>query len=127
VALTVLNGPVIEAGSSLSAGLDCSAGTIVRLTMPAASIWTPANISFAISSDGNGFNDLFTLDGHEIVIPCNPGTAVVFPIDNYMRAIAFLQIRSGSRAFPKTQANRVEFAVAIETEAVEAYRLVPRH
>ena len=34
MALVVLNGPAIDAGESLSAGLDCSAGPIVKITMP---------------------------------------------------------------------------------------------
>ena len=32
--LTILNGPIIQAGESLSAGIDCSAGPIVKITMP---------------------------------------------------------------------------------------------
>jgi hypothetical protein len=122
MALQVLNGPVIEAGQSLSAGLDCSAGTIIRLTMPAALTWTPANISFAISSDGNGYNDLFTIDGREIVIPCIAGTAVVVaPLSDYLKAVAWLQIRSGARNFPVIQANRVEFAIALEVDAPASF------
>jgi hypothetical protein len=113
MALQVLLGPVIEAGESLSAGLDCSAGGIVRLTMPAS--WTPANLTFAISSDGQGFNDLFTLDGTEIMIPVTPGSAVVLsPLNEYLRAVAWLKVRSGSRLYPVAQAARREFAVAIE-------------
>src|SRR5262245_56032104 len=113
MALQVLTGPVIEAGQSLSAGLDCSAGEILRLTMPGELVWTGANISFQISTDGQGYNDLFTLDGHEIVIPCIPGTAVVVaPLSDYLRAVPFLKIRSGSRRFPVIQQSRVEFAVA---------------
>jgi hypothetical protein len=57
MALQVLNGPVIEAGESLSDALDCTSGSIIRLTMPAQ--WSPqAVLTFSISSDGNGFNDL---------------------------------------------------------------------
>ena len=32
--LTIINGPIIEAGDSLTAGIDCSAGPIVKITMP---------------------------------------------------------------------------------------------
>jgi len=111
--LQVLNGPVIDAGQSLSAGLDCTAGNIVRLTMPYA--WDGANLSFQISSDGNGYNDLFTIDGKEIVIPVVAGTAVVVaPLADYLKAVAFLKVRSGSRAYPVVQSAKRDFAVAIE-------------
>ena len=111
--LQVLNGPVIEAGQSLSAGLDCTSGNIVRLTMPYA--WDGANLSFQISSDGFGYNDLFTIDGKEIVIPVVAGTAVVIaPLSDYLKAVAFLKVRSGSRAYPVTQSAQRDFAVAIE-------------
>jgi len=111
--LQVLNGPVIEAGESLSAGIDCSAGEIVRLTMPAD--WTPANISFQISSDGNGYNDLVNFHGEEVSIACRPGTAVVVsPLSDYLKAIAFLKIRSGPSSNPTPQASRREFAIAIQ-------------
>lgn len=111
--LTVLNGPIIATGQSLSAGLDCTAGQIVRLTMPAA--WTGANLSFQISSDGNGYNDLFTIDGHEVVIPVIPGAAVVVaPLADFLKAVAFLKVRSGTRNFPVIQPAQRDFAVAIE-------------
>ena len=32
--LNVMNGPVIEAGESLSGAVDCSGGDAVRITMP---------------------------------------------------------------------------------------------
>lgn len=113
MALQVLNGPVIETGQSLSDGLDCTAGNIVRLTMPYA--WDGANLSFQISSDGNGYNDLFTIDGKEIVIPVVAGTAVVVaPLSDFLKAVAFLKVRSGSRAYPVVQSAKRDFAVAIE-------------
>jgi hypothetical protein len=112
--LTVLNGPIISAGQSLSAGIDCTAGSIVRITMPAA--WTPANISFSISSDGAGYNDLVGIDGKEIIVPVVPGTALVLAsFAEYLRAIAFLKVRSGSRLYPVVQPAQRDFAIAIET------------
>jgi len=113
VPLTVLNGPVIEAGQSLSAGLDCTAGAIVRLTMPP--FWSGGNLSFQISSDGQGYNDLVGMDGKEIVIPVVPGSAVVVaPLSDYLRAVAFLKVRSGTRTHPVIQWEKRDFAVAIE-------------
>ena len=114
MALQVLNGPIIPAGQSLSDGIDCTAGAIVRITMPAA--WTPANISFAISSDGGFYNDLVGIDGKEVIIPVVPGTAVVLAsFTEYLRAIAFLKLRSGSRFYPVVQPAQRDFAIAIET------------
>jgi hypothetical protein len=114
MALQVLNGPIIAAGEALSDGLDCRAGQIVRLTMPAG--WTPANLSFQISTDGQGYNDLVSFDGQEVVMPVVPGSAVVVaPLDQYLRAVAFLKIRSGSRTRPVVQEAQRDFAVAIET------------
>ena len=113
MALTVLNGPIIEAGESLSAGLDCTAGNIVRLTMPAA--WSGANLSFQISSDGSFYNDLFTIDGREIVVPVVAGSAIVVaPLSDYLKAVAFLKVRSGTRQWPVPQAEQRAFAVAVE-------------
>jgi len=111
--LQVLNGPIIAAGEALSGGVDCTAGAIVRLTMPAG--WSPANISFQISTDGNGYNDLVDFDGREIIMPVVPGTAVVVgALSEALRAVAFLKIRSGSRTRPVIQDAQRDFAVAIE-------------
>src|SRR4249919_2002135 len=100
--LQILNGPIIAAGESLSDSIDCSAGELVRLTMPGA--WTgTAPLTFQISTDGVFYNDLFTLDGHEITLPVVvPGAAVIVPTD-VGRAIAFIKFRSGTRAAPVVQ------------------------
>ena len=59
--LTVINGPFIQAGESLSDGVDCSGGDAVRITMPGA--WSGGNLTFQISTDGALYNDLFTARG----------------------------------------------------------------
>jgi hypothetical protein len=110
----VINGPTIEAGESLSDAIDLSAGRIVRLTTPAG--WTGANLTFQVSSDGFGYNDLY--DGDELVhVPCGPSRAVVINNPAFVESIAFLKIRSGTAANPVPQEERREFAVAIKTEA----------
>jgi hypothetical protein len=115
--LSILNGPVIEQGESLSDGLDCTSGAIVRLTMP--SDWTPANLTFQISSDGNGYNDLFAPNGEEVTIVVVAGSAVVLAhLAVYLRAVAFLKVRSGTHDHPVEQAERRQFAVAIEPAMV---------
>jgi hypothetical protein len=108
--LTVINGPVIAAGESLSEGVDLAGGQLVRIT--AAREWNGRNISFQISSDGNEYNDLYTADGNEVVIPCGAGRAIVIEAA-WWKAIAFLKIRSGTVEAPDVQTDRQEFAVAI--------------
>ena len=66
MALTIVDGPTITANESLSDGVDCSAGTIVRITVPQE--FTPANLTFQVSSDGNFYNDLFDSKGEEITV-----------------------------------------------------------
>jgi hypothetical protein len=113
MSLQVLNGPFIQAGESLSDAVDCSAGELVRLTMPGA--WSDAApLTFQISTDGVFYNDLFTLDGHELTLPVVvPGAAVLVSHD-VGRAIAFIKFRSGTRAAPVPQQELREFAVAID-------------
>ena len=114
--LTILNGPTIAQGESLSDGLDCTAGAIVRLTMPAN--WTPANLTFQISSDGALYNDLVDFNGNEVTLPVVPGSAVVVaPLADFLKAVAFLKVRSGTRKHPVVQQQDATFAIAIETDA----------
>jgi hypothetical protein len=113
MALQVLHGPVIAAGQSLSDGLDCTAGSIVRFTMPAA--WNGSRLTFQISSDGAGYNDLVDPQGREISFRVKPGSAVVVgAFTDYLKAVAFLKMRSGTRRHPLAQTAQREFAVAIE-------------
>jgi hypothetical protein len=116
MALKVLNGPFIQAGEALSDGLDCSEGPIVRLTMPAD--WTPANITFQISSDGEMYNDLVDRNGNEITMTVVAGSAVVLSqFAEYLKAVAFIKIRSGTAEYPVAQNMQRAFAVAIEVPA----------
>jgi hypothetical protein len=113
MALEILNGPYIQAGESLSDSLDCTSGSIVRITMP--SQWTPANLTFAISSDGTGFNDLVDRNGDDIMVVVVPGSAlVVAQYGDFLKAVAFLKVRSGTRANPVAQKEARQFAIAIE-------------
>ena len=113
--LQVLEGPFINRGELLSEPLDCGAGQMVRITMPAD--WTEAGLTFQISTDGVFFNDLFGLDGYEVAIDnVVPGSAVLIP-EGIGRAIAFVRFRSGTRANPVEQEADRAFAVAIRTEA----------
>ncbi len=113
MALVAVIGPTIRAGESLSDGLDLSSGDLLRLTMPLE--WTPAPVTFQISTEGQNYNDVFNLDGYEVTLPVVvPGSAVIVPLD-VGKAIAWIKFRSGSRANPVPQEADRTFAVAIST------------
>jgi hypothetical protein len=115
MSLQIVNGPTIKAGESLSDGVDCTAGQIVRLTLPAN--WTPANITFQISSDGGFYNDVYNEDGEEVLVANAPaGSAVVFKpgMSNRFVAFAHVKIRSGTRDNPVKQQQQALFAIALD-------------
>lgn len=112
MALQIINGPFIQAGESLSDSIDCSAGPLVRITMPGN--WTSgANLTFQLSTDGQMFNDLYDVHGEEITIVVVPGAAVRIPLE-WSTMIAFIKFRSGTASHPVAQKELREFAVAIE-------------
>ena len=108
MAIEVLNGPNIAPGESLSDALDCSAGRIIKITMPGD--WTYADITFQTSSDGVGFNDIMRPDGQEVLCTVFPGTAII----GMDLVTGFLKIRSGTRDRPIEQEEIRTFAIAIE-------------
>jgi hypothetical protein len=112
--LAIVDGPTIAQGESLSDGVDCSAGTIVRITVPPE--FTDANMTFQVSTDGNLYNDLYDADGVEITIAPEPDSAIVVS-EHWTRSIAFIKFRSGSRDHPVAQKVDCKFAIAIETPA----------
>lgn len=112
MAITVLNGPTIAAGESLSDSLDCSAGDLVRLTMPAE--WDNAAISFQASSDDVGYNDLYGADGQELTIAAKPGVGILLDVSRTL-AVAFLKLRSGTSASPVPQTEQRTFAVTLKS------------
>jgi hypothetical protein len=113
-ALTIVEGPFIEAGESLSDGVDCSGGRLVRITTPAA--WgANAPLTFQVSSDGNFFNDLYDEDGKEVQFLIGPNRAI-FMRYNYWENFPFLKFRSGRSQYPITQDERRQFAVALRTD-----------
>jgi hypothetical protein len=111
--IVIVDGPIIPAGEALSNGVDCGAGKIVRVTCPAD--WSaPAVLTFQISTDGNGYNDLHDRTGTEVTLPCIPNAAILVDPDN-MRAIVWLKVRSGHKDQPIPQPVQRAFAIAIET------------
>jgi hypothetical protein len=113
MALTIVDGPTIKLGESLSDGVDCSAGTIVRITVPQE--FTPSNLTFRVSSNGDLYNDLFNSDGSEITLVAKPNSGIIVP-ETWARSIAFVKFRSGSRDHPMKQTkDDCKFAIAVET------------
>ncbi len=110
--LQIVDGPTILAGESLSDGADCSAGDIVRITIPQE--FTDANLTFQISSDGTFYNDLYDTRGQEVTIPVKPDSAVVIKGEIWGVAINWLKIRSGTRMHPVPQTVDCKLAIAID-------------
>jgi hypothetical protein len=110
----ILTGIYIEEGESLSNAVDCSAGRIIRITCPAA--WDHATVTFQISTDGNGFNDLFWSDGDEVEIQAAANRGVIIEQDNFGPGF-WVKLRSGTLMQPKPQSKKREFAIALLVEA----------
>ena len=112
--LQIIDGPTIPAGESLSEGIDCSAGEIVRITVPQE--FTDANLTFQVSSNGELYNDLFDDEGNEITISVEPNSGVVVQ-GRWVRSLAWLKLRSGTRDHEVKQREACKFAIAIEVRA----------
>lgn len=109
MAIVVLDGPTIPAGESLSDALDCSAGTIIKVTMPQD--WVDAVLTFQTSSNNVGYNDIFYPDGREVTWDVHPGTGIIG-----MRLVTgWIKFRSGTRERPVPQPGIRTFAVALDT------------
>ena len=100
--LTLISGPVIAAGESLSSVLDGSASNtgIARITMPAE--WDQAAwLTFQISHDGATFTELVWPNGAPVVVTVVPGSTVV--TDPRSWDTGFYKFRSGSAEHPIAQ------------------------
>jgi len=114
VPLQILNGPIIDAGESLSAGIDCSAGPIVKVTMPGNFVGD--TITFQTSSDGIMYNDIFQPDGTELMFRVIAGTGII----GMRLTTGFVKFRSGTRERPVVQPELREFAVALDVAGAPA-------
>ena len=104
----------IAAGQSLSAGVDCSAGQIIRLLTPPE--WTGANLTFQLSSDGTTFGDLVDLYGREVMIAVVPGSMLMLgDYTQFFKGTSFVKLRSGSRDFPVAQEQARSFVITLDT------------
>jgi hypothetical protein len=113
--LIIIDGPTIPMGQSLSDGVDCSEGEIVRITVPQE--FTNSNLTFQVSSDGNMYNDLVDDDGDEVTVVAKQDTTI-FIEGRWVTAVAFIKIRSGTRASPVEQRyDHCKFAIALQQSA----------
>ena len=111
--LEVIDGPTIPLNESLSDGVDCSGGTIVRITVPQE--FTPSNLTFQVSSNGDLYNDLYDNEGEEITLVVKGDSTVIVPA-RWARTIGWLKIRSGTRSHPVEQTrDECKFGIAVET------------
>ena len=112
--LQIIDGPTIKRGESLSEGVDCSAGQIVRITVPQE--FTESNLTFQVSSNGDLYNDLFDDRGDEITVTATPDSAIVIT-EPWVRSVGWLKLRSGSRDHPVEQSrDDCKFAIALSVD-----------
>src|SRR4249920_467442 len=108
---------LIPAGQSMSNGVDCSGYNILRIIAPQD--WDAAPISFRVSPDGVAYHDLFhavdrTFNSYEAVVPAVPPNAAINMPAGTGTGIAFLKIRSGSRAAPVAQSADRTFVLVLD-------------
>lgn len=109
--VTTAPGPTIPAGQSLSNGIDLSAGQLILIVMPP--LWTPATLSFKVSTDGSGYNDLY-LGGNEVLFAVGPDRAIMVNVLNFP-SLVWLQFRSGKSGFEVKQAQDAVFSCELLT------------
>jgi len=114
MSLQVLNGPTIAAGESLSDAVDCSAGVVVKITMPtewaADAKGAPAVLTFQTSTDGKMFNDIYDDKGNEV-------TCYVFGASTAILVrfrVGWVKFRSGTAQQPVVQQAQRQFAIALD-------------
>lgn len=115
MSLNIVDGPTIPHNESLSDGADCSGGNIVRITVPQE--FTPANLTFQSSSNGDLYNDLYDAHGQEVTMVAKGDTTIIIEAP-WARALGWIKIRSGTRKAPVNQTrDACKFAIALETGA----------
>lgn len=113
--ITLIAGPTIRAGQSLSDALDITSSqgkSINGVILP--DDWTPALLSFQLSQDGAKYQDLYSTAGFEISLGIMPGTRFVFDT-TWTLAANFIKFRSGSRGYPVIQTADRIFGTVIVT------------
>jgi len=113
--ITVLSGPTILAGQSISDAIDITSSqgkSISGVIIPDE--WTPALLSFQLSQDGTTYKDLYSVNGFELSLNITPGTRLVFDT-TWSLAAGYVRFRSGSRHYPIIQTEDRVFGTVILT------------
>lgn len=106
--LSVLTGPKILAGQSLSELINCDGYQVKRIILPDG--WTAAPLTFQVSPDGVNFHDLHHIQStsgafvaYELIIPTvTPGAALAMPA-NTGEMMSWIRLRSGTATVPIIQ------------------------
>lgn len=102
--LTLVTATIL-AGQSLSAGVDLSAGRLVRIRTPRS--WTTANLTFQCASDNvlANYRDLYDRMGKQVMMnTIKVSTVIGFPADiTHFLQGAWIKARSGTAAGPVVQ------------------------
>jgi hypothetical protein len=110
--ITVLNGPTIQAGQSLSNSANLQGRQIVGLLVP---LGLPSTcITFQLSQGANDFHDLYSIRGDLLKIYPVPGARLVFDTDWALIA-DFMKIRTGTPDDPIVQTAVRVFKTLIST------------
>jgi hypothetical protein len=98
--ITVVAGPVIAAGQSLSGTLDPLAKTLRGIIFPAA--WShAAPLTFQASHNGTSFFDVYRPPGPVLQLTVTPGGMIVLEMDIWQRFT--FKFRSGTPNAPAVQ------------------------
>jgi len=110
--LTIVDGPVIRAGESLSERADFTNGRPVRIVTPVG--WDGAVVTFQVSVDGVHFDDLYMPDGSEVSLICDGlGRAIVLSPDAAI-AVSYVKYRSGYANRPVVQTAERTFLTVLD-------------
>jgi len=90
----------IANGASLSGAVDCSAGRLGAIVMPAS--WTTANLTFSSSVDGVTYNDKKDSVGNEYTVTAAASQFITLNPQDFLHD-RYIKIRSGTSGTPVNQ------------------------
>lgn len=113
--VTILPGPTISAGTSLSPSQNpgkVGTGMLVGIITPPA--WDPAPLTFQWSFDNITFYDIFERDGTEAQFVVRPNTIVAVASPFGLYNVPYVKLRSGARSSPINQSADRVFSVIVQ-------------
>ncbi len=91
--VTAIAQATIANGESLSAAIDVSGKTLLRINMPAT--WTTANLTFQFSADNSTYRNLYKDDGTEYTVTAAASRAIVLDASAFL-GVSYIKVRSGT-------------------------------